>query len=102
LRKKRSKLAKPGRAYRITAGVSTGVASFNGDLLIGIFFTGSTLAGQVSTDSCRYDYEALRHCFEGLVGREHGIGTQFIIYVLRARIGIGIIVLILKTQNSKI
>jgi len=43
------KTSKPGRAYRRIAGGSTGVASFNGDLLIGYFWNGFTLSGQMDT-----------------------------------------------------
>ena len=44
------KICKPGRAYRFrpgTARISTGVASFKVNLLIGIFWTGFTLSGQL-------------------------------------------------------
>jgi len=45
LEKPRSKLSKPVELSWGLAGVSTGVASFDGDLLIGIFQTGFTLNG---------------------------------------------------------
>jgi len=47
LEKPRSKLANPVELSWGLAGVSTGVASVDGDLLIGIFWTGFTLTGLV-------------------------------------------------------
>jgi len=45
LRKPGQKLANPVELSWVLAGVSTGVVSFDGDFLLGIFETGFTLIG---------------------------------------------------------
>ena len=71
LEKIRSKLANSVELSWGLAGVTTRVASFDGDLLIGIFWTGFTLTGLFNTYSRASENETLDFFLERVCGLMH-------------------------------